>query len=99
MAEIDTSDLPAELIAQLSKRYSKPTKEQIALNAMRALGGQGDIDQMLVTVYRHTNEIWKRSEMNAVLFRLEKRGTIMKHARVYWLSGERARTEPEGGNG
>lgn len=97
MADIDTSDLPAELVSQLSKRYSKPTKEQIALNAIRGIGGQGDIDQILVAVYRATNEIWKRAEMNAVLFRLKKRGTLIKHGRVYWHSEECARTEPEGG--
>lgn len=78
MAEvIDTTGLPDELIAQLSKaKRHRVTQDEIVLAIMQHKGTPCSIDWLLVQIYKTEGQIWRRSAVNAVTCRLHKLGQI-----------------------
>src|ERR1700744_465922 len=53
---LDTSDLPPELLKELSAGHADKLEEQI-VEVMRALGGNADLDQLLIGLYRKSKTV------------------------------------------
>lgn len=68
----DISDLPQELLDQLSLPRRDKLEDQI-LNVMRDLGGEANLDQILVGLYRKYKNIQTRRFVQNKLYRMGKK--------------------------
>jgi hypothetical protein len=71
-------DLPEELLAELSISEADRKDFQV-IEIIDALGGMASIDKILVSIYRKTGEIEKRSRLNARLYRMANKGSVFAH--------------------
>ncbi|WP_119653732.1 hypothetical protein [Bordetella avium] len=71
----DLQDLPPELIQELSISESD-RKDFMVLDIIDSLGGVTSLDKILVTIYHRTNEIEKRTRLNARLYRMQQKGMV-----------------------
>lgn len=75
MGFTDISDLPPELIKQLS--LNTPAAKMDAL-VLRLVPQNPTIDQLLITLWRRNKIIYKRSYIRAALSRLKADGKIVR---------------------
>ena len=64
----DLEGLPQELIDQLALSDSDKT-EFLIIECVEELGGIATLDQILICLYKKTNEIHERSKLNAKVYR------------------------------
>lgn len=75
---LDTSDLPAELLSQLStKTDGVPGAEQRVIDALTDLG-TGNYDEMLVSIYRRHKKIVTRVSLQNTVMRMHKKGMVKR---------------------
>lgn len=71
----DIEGLPEELIRELS--ITEGDKMDFTIQSlMHDAGGIMSLDQLLIGLYRRTNEIHKRSNLNARLYRMTKKNAL-----------------------
>jgi hypothetical protein len=70
----EIADLPQELKDELSVKVDGP--EFVVLEALEKFGGAASLDQILVAVFRKTNEIHKRTAMTNRLYRMVQKEEI-----------------------
>jgi hypothetical protein len=78
--EIDVtnlSDLPAELLSELSATQLDVLERQM-LAVLEALGGSGDLDQILIGLYRKFGVVQKRRFTQNKLWRMVRKGQVKK---------------------
>ncbi|QBR71697.1 hypothetical protein CU048_10865 [Beijerinckiaceae bacterium] len=73
--EDDLSDLPDELLAQLSDRAKKGQTDQLVL-IINDRGGTATLDEILIDLFRKYKEIGARNIISNRLYRLNKQGLI-----------------------
>jgi len=73
----DLSDLPPELLAELSTAQVDVLERQIA-NVLEGLGGAGDLDQILIGLYRRFQVVQKRRFLQNKLWRMVRKGLVLK---------------------
>lgn len=71
----DLSDLPAELLEQLSGRAKKGPSD-ILVQIITDRGGSASLDEILIDLYRKTGEIGQRTLVGNKLYRLAKQGLV-----------------------
>lgn len=71
----DIKDLPEELIAQLSISESDRADFEI-ISMIEQLGGVASLDQIIIALYKKTNEIPERSKINAKIYRISQKGLL-----------------------
>jgi hypothetical protein len=71
----DLSDLPPELLEQLSGRAKKAQTDEL-VQIISARGGAASIDEILIDLYRKTGKIETRIILSNRLHRLAKQGLI-----------------------
>jgi hypothetical protein len=71
-ANDDLSDLPEELLRELSDSFKGETDPLIAI--INARGGTASIDEILVDLYRKYKEVGKRPIISNKLYRFSRRG-------------------------
>jgi len=77
---IDTTDLsglPEELLRELSVSDVDVLERQI-LSVLQVLGGSGDLDQILIGLYRKYQVVQKRRVLQNKLWRMVRKGKIQK---------------------
>lgn len=79
----DLSDLPDELVKELSAKRVDDLEEQI-LVVIRACGGEANLDQVLVGLYRKYKVVQTRRYTQNKLYRMSQKELI------YPLPGQRA---------
>jgi hypothetical protein len=93
---IDTTDLsglPEELLQQLSITNVDILERQI-LSVLETLGGSGDLDQVLIGLYRKYQVIQKRRILQNKLWRMVRKGNIQKPSAargVFRLNADKSR--------
>jgi hypothetical protein len=78
--EIDVtglSDLPAELLSELSASQVDVLERQIVA-VLTALGGSGDLDEILIGLYRKFQVVQKRRFLQNKLWRMVRKGQAKK---------------------
>jgi hypothetical protein len=90
----DISDLPEELIRELSIQKTDELDDQI-LTVMRACDGEAGLDQVLVGLYRKFKVVQTRRFLQNKLYRMAKKELI------YQIPGQRAAysLDPQSGSG
>jgi hypothetical protein len=90
----DVSDLPAELLQELSVTKTDELEDQI-FTVIRACNGEANLDQVLVGLYRKFKTVQTRRFIQNKLYRMSKKDL------VYPIPGERAAysLEPQSGSG
>lgn len=73
----DLSDLPEELLKQLSESVTKDSTDPL-VEIIKDRGGSANLDEVLIDLYRKHGEIAKRTQISNRLFRLAKRKRIWK---------------------
>lgn len=73
----DLSDLPAELLSELSVAQIDVLERQI-LSVLEALGGSADLDQILIGLYRKHQIVQKRRFLQNKLWRMVRKGRVQK---------------------
>ena len=73
--EDNLSDLPAELLAQLSGRVKKGQADPI-VQIINDHGGTATLDEILIDLYRRHHEIGTRNLISNKLYRLGKLGFV-----------------------
>jgi hypothetical protein len=73
--EDNLSDLPAELLAQLSGRAKKGQADPI-VQIINDHGGVATLDEILIDLYRRHGEIGTRNLISNKLYRLGKQGFV-----------------------
>jgi hypothetical protein len=71
----DLSDLPPELLAQLSGRAKKGSSDPL-VQIINDRGGTAALDEILIDLYRRTKEIGVRNVISNKLYRLTKQGFV-----------------------
>ena len=71
------SDLPAELLSELSASQVDVLERQI-LAVLEALGGGGDLDEILIGLYRKFGVVQKRRFLQNKLWRMVRKGLTKK---------------------
>ena len=71
----DLSDLPPELVAELSASQIDVLERQI-LTIIEACGGSADLDQILIGLYRRFRVIQKRRFVQNKLWRMVRKGRV-----------------------
>jgi hypothetical protein len=71
----DYSDLPRELLAELSGRTNRGQSDPL-IQVINDNGGTAALDDILIGLYRKTGEIIKRNLLSNRLYRLSKQGLI-----------------------
>jgi len=74
----DTSDLPRELLKELSAGHDDKLEGQI-VEVMRAHGGSADLDQLLIGLYRKSKIVQKRRFLQNKLWRMVRKGLLRKN--------------------
>lgn len=72
-------DLPDELLEQLSISESD-RKDFLIVDIINDLGGITSVDKILVTLYRKTGEVEKRTRLVSRLYRMQQKGLIYPSA-------------------
>lgn len=72
----EVEDLPEELRSELSISGGADKTEFAIVQTIDASGGVASLDQILVGVYRRTNEIHKRSSLISRLYRMSGKGLV-----------------------
>lgn len=68
--------LPDELIAELSEG-AMPDKTEVAItNVIVHRGGIATLDQIMISLYRATGEIFKRTTLTSKLYRMSQKNSI-----------------------
>ena len=75
---LDTSDLPAELLKELSAGHADQLEGQI-VEVMQAHGGSADLDQLLIGLYRKSKVVQKRRFLQNKLWRMVRKGLLRKN--------------------
>jgi hypothetical protein len=89
----DLSDLPPELLAELSTTQVDVLERQV-LTVIEACGGSADLDQILIGLYRRFQVVQKRRFLQNKLWRMVRKGQVQKtkSARgVFKLGAHRAK--------
>jgi len=73
----DLSGLPPELISELSAAQVDVLERQV-LTVLQALGGAGDLDQILIGLYRKFEVVQKRRFLQNKLWRMVRKGQVQK---------------------
>ncbi|HWA91657.1 MAG TPA: hypothetical protein VG889_16580 [Rhizomicrobium sp.] len=73
----DLSDLPPELLSELSASHGDVLERQI-LSAIEALGGSADLDRLLIALYRRFSVVQKRRFLQNKLWRMVRKGLVQK---------------------
>ena len=82
VTEKDLEGLPTELLSQLRITTSQPQKNlQRDLDVIKKLGDYFDIDAFIFQYYSDYKKVLKREVANAKLYRLLKKGVLLKHSR------------------
>jgi len=82
VTEKDLEGLPKELLSQLKMTTSQPQKTlQKDLEVIRKLGDYFDIDAFITQYYFEYKSVLKREVANSKLYRLCKKGVLLKHSR------------------
>ena len=82
VTEKDLEGLPKELLSQLKVHTSTPQKtQQKDLEVIKKLGDYFDIDAFIMQSYIDNKTILKREVANSKLYRLYKKGFLLKHSR------------------
>jgi hypothetical protein len=71
----DMSDLPAALIAQLSGPKTDALEDQV-LDVMRSVGGQVELNRLLIELYRRHGDVHERKALNNKAYRMVQKGLI-----------------------
>jgi len=71
----DLSDLPAELLAQLSGAKTDPLEEQIHA-IVKAAGDEIELDMVLIELFRRHGEIHQRRFITNKAYRMAQKGVI-----------------------
>jgi hypothetical protein len=71
----DLSDLPKELLAQLSVQRGDQLEDDI-LDVIESNGGTANVDQILIDLYRKTKKIHERRFIPNKLYRMGKAGAV-----------------------
>ncbi|MEI9931767.1 MAG: hypothetical protein WDM89_14825 [Rhizomicrobium sp.] len=74
---MDLAGLPEELLRELSSANADVLERQI-LSVLRALDGGGDLDQILIGLYRKYHVIQKRRFLQNKLWRMVRKGRLNK---------------------
>jgi hypothetical protein len=91
----DLSDLPPELLKELSGREIDVLEDQI-VSVLSACGGSADLDQILIGLYRKYQVVQKRRFLQNKLWRMVRKGLVLKtkSARgIFKLASEKPRRE------
>ncbi len=95
---LDTSDLPQELLKELSAGHADKLEDQI-VEVMRALGGNADLDQLLIGLYRKSKVVQKRRFLQNKLWRMVRKGLLRKNREdrgtFFLVAGTKQRDRPE----
>lgn len=75
---LDTSDLPPELLKELSAGHADKLEGQI-VEVMKAQGGSADLDQLLIGLYRKSHVVQKRRFLQNKLWRMVRKGVLRKN--------------------
>ena len=82
VTEKDLEGLPPELLSQLKMTTSQPQKTlQKDLEVIRKLGDYFDIDAFITQYYFEYKSVLKREVANSKLYRLLKKGVLLKHSK------------------
>ena len=82
ITEKDLEGLPKELLSQLRITTSQPQKNlQRDLDVIKKLGDYFDIDAFIMQSYIDNKTILKREVANSKLYRLYKKGVLLKHSK------------------
>jgi hypothetical protein len=73
----DISDLPPELLKELSGTHGDPLERQI-IAVLEAHGGSADLDQLLIGLFRKFQVVQKRRFLQNKLWRMVRKGQIQK---------------------
>lgn len=71
----DLSDLPEELLSELSGRAAKGSNDPL-VQIIADRGGIANIDEILIDLYRKHHQIGKRVLIQNKLYRLSKQGSV-----------------------
>ena len=74
-SEDDLSDLPPELLEQLSSR-SKKGQTDVLVQIINDRGGRASLDEIIIDLYRKTGEIGVRNLIANRLYRLAKQDLV-----------------------
>lgn len=96
---MDTSDLPPELLKELSAGHADKLENQI-VEVMKAHGGSADLDQLLIGLYRKSKTVQKRRFLQNKLWRMVRKGLLRKNREnrgTFFLAGDakQQRDRPE----
>ena len=82
VTEKDLEGLPPELLSQLKVHTSTPQKtQQKDLEVIKKLGDYFDIDAFILQYYRDYEKVLTREVVNSKLYRLLKKGVLLKHSK------------------
>ena len=82
VTEKDLEGLPTELLSQLKVHTSTTQKTQRQdLGVIKKLGDYFDIDAFITQYYFEYKSVLKREVANSKLYRLCKKGVLLKHSR------------------
>jgi hypothetical protein len=73
----DLSDLPPDLLSELSVARADPLEAQI-VSVLQACGGSADLDQILIGLYRKFQTVQKRRPLQNKLWRMVRKGDLRK---------------------
>lgn len=75
--DVEIESLPEALIKELSRAKIKNSKiEQLIQNIIKKAGGEVNLDQILITLFKETKQIYKRTQLNMRLYLMCKKGLI-----------------------
>jgi len=64
------------LLSELSEGAIPDKGETVLLNILEARGGIASLDQILVSLYKKTGEVMKRTTVTSKLYRMVQKGTV-----------------------
>ncbi|HEY4116113.1 MAG TPA: hypothetical protein VGM17_18800 [Rhizomicrobium sp.] len=73
----DLSDLPPDLLSELSVARADPLEAQI-ISVLQACGGSADLDRILIGLYRKFQTVQKRRPLQNKLWRMVRKGDLRK---------------------
>ena len=81
--DLDLSGLPEELLKQLSS--GNRGRRQFILDIIKENGGKATIDKIIISIYRKTKKVTRRSALYQLLLKMRKDGLISKDKLIYRL--------------
>jgi hypothetical protein len=73
---VELEGLPEELLSELSEGAVPDKMESTVIQSIDARGGVATLDQLLVDIYRATQEVVKRALLTSRLYRMVQKGAI-----------------------